>query len=52
MQQFINTVDSATGDIKLLTITEHRFPFLKRSITGTGSMKTQGEHLLMLSFLI
>ena len=30
MQQFINTVDSATGDIKLLTITEHRFPFLEK----------------------
>ena len=30
MQQFINAVDSATGDIKMLTITEHRFPFLEK----------------------
>ena len=29
MQKFINTVDSVTGDIKLLTITEHRFPLEK-----------------------
>ena len=30
MQQFINTVDGVTGDIKMLTITEHRFPFLEK----------------------
>ena len=46
MQQFINTVDGVTGDIKMLTITEHRFPFWKKSITGTGLMKIQAEHLL------
>jgi len=30
MQHFINTVNYVTGDIKLLTITEHRFPFLEK----------------------
>lgn len=30
MQEFIRSVDKVTGGIKLLTITEHRFPFLEK----------------------
>ena len=30
MQEFIRSVQRVTGEIKLLTITEHRFPFLKK----------------------
>ena len=30
LQEFIHQVESVTGDLKMLTITEHRFPFLKK----------------------
>lgn len=30
MQEFIQIVDQTTGGIKMLTITEHRFPFLEK----------------------
>ena len=30
LQHFINHVDDVTGGIKMLTITEHRFPFLQK----------------------
>ena len=30
LQEFIHQVKNVTGDLKMLTITEHRFPFLKK----------------------
>ena len=44
--ELITQQKNVTGDIKMLSIREHRFPFFLKLIIGTDSIKIVGEHLL------